>query len=86
MNKLKQRRLAEKITRINKLDNQLYNKLGINISKYILDEIVDRGNKDNIIALIGLARINNRISEDDEEIFIKKIGNKIKKLKSLIIN
>lgn len=86
MNKLKQRRLAEKITRINKLDNQLYNELGINISKYILDEIVDRGNKDNIIALIGLARINNRISEDDEEIFIKKIGNKIKKLKSLIIN
>ena len=78
MNKLKQRRLAEKITRINKLDNQLYNELGINISKYILDEIVDRGNKDNIIALIGLARINNRISEDDEEIFIKKIGNKIK--------
>ena len=72
MNKLKQRRLAEKITRINKLDNQLYNELGINISKYILDEIVDRGNKDNIIALIGLARINNRISEDDEEIFIKK--------------
>lgn len=73
MNKLKQRRLAEKITRINKLDNQLYNELGINISKYILDEIVDRGNKDNIIALIGLARINNRISEDDEEIFIKNI-------------
>lgn len=73
MNKLKQRRLAEKITRINKLDNQLYNELGINISKYILDEIVDRGNKDNIIALIGLARINNRISEDDEEIFMKNI-------------
>lgn len=73
MNKLKQRRLAEKITKINELDNQLYNELDISVPKYILEEIVDRGNKDNITALIGLAKMNKRVSEKDAELLIRNI-------------
>lgn len=73
MNKLKQRRLAEKIIKINELDNQLYNELDISVPKYILEEIVDRGNKDNITALIGLAKMNKRVSEKDAELLIRNI-------------
>lgn len=73
MNKLKQRRLAEKITKINELDNKLYNELDISVPKYILDEIVDRGNKDNITALIGLAKMNKMVSEKDAELLIRNI-------------
>ena len=58
MNSLKLRRLAERITKINRLNNKLYSNLGISVPKYILDEIIDGGDKDNIIALIGLAKIN----------------------------
>ncbi len=74
MYKLKQSRLAEKITKINELANIVYNELGISIPKYILDEIVDGGNKDNIIALIGLAKINERISGENTKILLKNIN------------
>ena len=74
MYKLKQSRLTEKITKINELANIVYNELGISIPKYILDEIVDGGNKDNIIALIGLAKINERISGENTKILIKNIN------------
>lgn len=73
MYKLKQSRLAEKITKINELANIVYNELCINVPKYILDEIVDGGNKDNIIALIGLAKINERISGENTKVLIKNI-------------
>ena len=49
MNSLKLRRLAERITKINRLNNKLYSNLGISVPKYILDEIIDGGDKDNII-------------------------------------
>ena len=39
----------------------------------ILDEIIDGGDKDNIIALIGLAKINDSILEEDARIFINNI-------------
>ena len=74
MYKLKQSRLTEKITKISELANIVYNELGISIPKYILDEIVDGGNKDNIIALIGLAKINERISWENTKILIKNIN------------
>ena len=74
MYKLKQSRLTEKIAKINELANIVYNELGISIPKYILDEIVDGGNKDNIIALIGLAKINERISGENTKILIKNIN------------
>lgn len=73
MDNLKLRRLVESITKINKLNNKLYRNFGIRVPKYILDEIIGGGNKDNIIALIGLARINNSILEEDAKIFIKNI-------------
>lgn len=73
MYKFKQSRLTEKITKINELANIVYNELCINVPKYILDEIVDRGNKDNIIALIGLAKINERISGENTKVLIKNI-------------
>lgn len=73
MNSLKLRRLAERITKINRLNNKLYSNLGISVPKYILDEIIDGGDKDNIIALIGLAKINDSILEGDARIFINNI-------------
>lgn len=42
----------------------------IGIPTYIIDEIVTGGKKYNIIALVGLAKVNDRITEDEAKIFI----------------
>ena len=63
----------EQINKINELDNKIQNELSIKIPQYILDEIIVGGTKENIIALINLARLNNRISEQDANIFIQNI-------------
>ena len=53
----------EQISKINNLDKIIQNELSIKVPEYILDEIIVGGTKENIIALINLARLNNRISE-----------------------
>lgn len=53
----------EQINKINELDKKIQNELSIKVPQYILDEIIVGGTKENIIALINLARLNNRISE-----------------------
>lgn len=63
----------EQISKINELDKKIQNELSIKIPQYILDEIIVGGTKENIIALINLAKLNNRISEQDANTFIQNI-------------
>ena len=63
----------EQISKINELDKKIQNELSIKIPQYILDEIIVDGTKENIIALINLAKLNNRISEQDANTFIQNI-------------
>ena len=63
----------EQINKINELDNKIQNELSIKIPQYILDEIIVDGTKENIIALTNLAKLNNRISEQDANTFIQNI-------------
>lgn len=55
------------------LQERIKNDLSIEIPTYIIGEIVTGGRKNNIIALVGLAKVNNRIKEDDAKIFIKNL-------------
>ena len=63
----------EQISKINELDKKIQNELSIKIPQYILDEIIVDGTKENIIALTGLAKEHNRISEKDAKIFIQNL-------------
>ena len=63
----------EQISKINELDKKIQNELSIKIPQYILDEIIVGGTKENIIALTNLAKLNNRISEQDANTFIQNI-------------
>ena len=65
--------INEQINKINELDKKIQNELSIKIPKYILDEIIVGGTKENIIALTKLAKLNNRITEQDANIFIKNL-------------
>ncbi len=56
-----------------KLQKIIKKDLFIEIPKYIIDEIVVGGRKQNIIALITLAKVNNRITEEEAKIFIKNL-------------
>lgn len=63
----------EQISKINSLDKIIQNELSIKVSEYILDEIIVGGTKENIIALTKLAKLNNRITEQDANIFIQNL-------------
>ena len=63
----------EQISKINELDKKIQNELSIKIPQYILDEIIVDGTKENIIALTKLAKLNNRITEQDANIFIQNL-------------
>ena len=65
--------INEQINKINELDKKIQNELSIKIPKYILDEIIVGGTKENIIALTKLAKLNNRITEQDANIFIQNL-------------
>lgn len=65
--------INEQINKINELDKKIQNKLSIKVPQYILDEIIIGGTKENIIALTKLAKLNNRITEQDANIFIKNL-------------
>ena len=56
-----------------KLQKIIKKDLFIEIPTYIIDEIVVGGRKQNIIALITLAKVNNRITEEEAKIFIKNL-------------
>lgn len=64
--------------KMDNLSKKLENDLNIKIPDYVIDEIVSGGRKENIIALIGLARMNNRISENNARIFINSIDKYLK--------
>lgn len=72
-NKIK--KTNEQINKINELDKKIQNELSIKVPQYILDEIIVGGTKENIIALTNLAKLNNRISEQTANTFIKNIDN-----------
>ena len=63
----------EQINKINELDKKIQNELSIKVPQYILDEIIIGGTKENIIALTKLAKLNNRITEQDANIFIQNL-------------
>ena len=63
----------EQISKINELDKKIQNELSIKVPQYILDEIIIGGTKENIIALTKLAKLNNRITEQDANIFIQNL-------------
>lgn len=65
--------INEQINKINELDKKIQNELSIKVPQYILDEIIIGGTKENIIALTKLAKLNNRITEQDANIFIKNL-------------
>lgn len=61
------------LDKIRRLQEIIKNDLLIEIPTYIIDEIVTGGRKDNVIALLGLARINDRIKENEVKIFIRNL-------------
>jgi len=63
----------EQISKINNLDKIIQNELSIKVPEYILDEIIVGGTKENILALTNLAKLNNRITEQDANIFIQNL-------------
>lgn len=65
--------INEQINKINELDKKIQNELSIKVPQYILDEIIIGGTKENIIALTKLAKLNNRITEQDANIFIQNL-------------
>lgn len=65
--------INEKINKINELDKKILSELSIKVPQYILDEIIVGGTKENIIALTKLAKLNNRITEQDANIFIQNL-------------
>lgn len=71
--------LNEKIKAVEELDKKIQEELSISIPDYILSEIVDGGYKQNVVALVGLAKFNKRISEKDAEKFVKNIDKYILK-------
>lgn len=50
------------------LAQKIYNELNINVPEYITHEIVCKGRRNNIIALINLAILNNTILPEDANI------------------
>ena len=63
----------EQISKINNLDKIIQNELSIKVPEYILDEIIVGGTKENILALTNLAKLNNRITEQNTNIFIQNL-------------
>ena len=53
----------EELELVKKLGEKIKEELKIEVPFYILDEIIINGTKENIYALIGLAKINNRLTE-----------------------
>lgn len=67
------RRLNTIIDKTKKLQEKIRQELLIIIPTYIVDEIVAGGRKENIIALVGLAKENDRITNKEAEIFIQNL-------------
>lgn len=65
--------INEQINKINELDKKIQNELSIKVPQYILDEIIIGGTKENILALTNLAKLNNRITEQNTNIFIQNL-------------
>lgn len=59
--------------KIKDLSQKIKSDLLIEIPSYVVDEILCKGTRENIIALTNLARINNRITNADAYIFINSI-------------
>lgn len=62
------------LEKTSRLQERIKNDLLIEIPTYVIDEIVTGGRKDNVIALVGLAKVNNRITEDEAKLFIKNFN------------
>lgn len=56
-----------------RLQKKIKKDLSIKIPTYIIDEIVTGGRKENIIALVGLAKVNDRITKDESRMFVQNL-------------
>ena len=63
----------EELELVKKLGEKIKEELKIEVPFYILDEIIINGTKENIYALIGLAKINNRLTEEEKEVLVANI-------------
>lgn len=63
----------EILEKTRKLQKKIKKELSIRIPTYIIDEIVTGGRKENVIALINLARENGRITKYEAKLFIQNL-------------
>lgn len=63
----------EILEKTRKLQEKIKKELSIRIPTYIIDEIITGGRKENVIALINLARENGRITKYEAKLFIRNL-------------
>lgn len=75
---VEERLLWGQVQRFNRLKHKLQIEYGFTIPDYIIDEIINNNNYDNLCALLNLAVLNKRISKKNARI-IKEREKKKKK-------
>lgn len=75
---IEERLLWGQVQRFNRLKNKLQVEYGFAIPDYIIDEIINNDDYDNLCALLNLAVLNNRISKKNARIIQEREKNRKK--------
>lgn len=71
--KIQTEKMKEQIEKINKMTNKLKEYFNFEIPRYVIDEILDNGEYNNICSLINLAVVNERLTKNEGECFKSKL-------------
>lgn len=67
--------LKKEIQRFKNLKEKIEYQYGFNIPNYIIDEIINNNNYDNLCSLVNLAVIQNRLTKEEGIIIKHKYDN-----------
>lgn len=70
---VKEKIIWGKIHRFNRLKHKLQLEYGFNIPDYIIDEIINNNNYDNLCLLLNLAVLNKRLKKEEAQIIKEKM-------------